>query len=313
MQLNRRDFLKLGTGGVAAGMLKPGSAQAWESKAPPDSESFSCLTDISRCIGCRKCELACNEINELPPPAQALDDLRVFDRERRPDAANFTVVNRYHSGRVDEDGVLVPDYVKVQCMHCLDPACASACITGALNKQDNGAVHYDVSKCIGCRYCMVACPFEIPAYEYHKPLTPRVRKCTLCEEEFTRKQRPPACATVCPTEAITFGKRSTLLELAHKRLEQNPARYVQHIYGEKEVGGTAWMYVSSVPFSKLGFLKLPHKPMPKLSETVQHSLFSYLWSPILLFTVLSIVLFKKGKRQTLEHHDTEVQEEEKHE
>jgi Fe-S-cluster-containing dehydrogenase component len=313
MQLNRRDFLKLGAGGVAAGMLKPASARAWESKAPPDSESFSCLTDISRCIGCRKCELACNEINELPPPAQALDDLRVFDRERRPDAAHFTVVNRYHSGRVDEEGALVPDYVKVQCMHCLDPACASACITGALSKQDNGAVHYDVSKCIGCRYCMVACPFEIPAYEYHKSLTPRVRKCTLCEEEFTRKQRPPACATVCPTEAITFGKRSTLLELAHKRLEQNPARYVQHIYGEKEVGGTAWMYISSVPFSKLGFLKLPHKPMPKLSETLQHSLFSYLWSPILLFTVLSIVLFKKGKRQTLEHHDTEVQEEERHE
>ncbi|MGM0416937.1 MAG: hydrogenase 2 operon protein HybA [Thermodesulfobacteriota bacterium] len=313
MQLNRRDFLKLGAAGLTASVVKPESTHAWESKAPPDTESFSCLTDITRCIGCRKCEKACNEINELPPPAQALDDLTVFDQVRRPDVGNFTVVNRYHSGRVDEDGKLVPDYVKVQCMHCVDPACVSACITGAMSKSDNGAVHYDAARCIGCRYCMVACPFEIPAYEYHKPITPRVMKCTLCEAEFTRNKRPPACATICPTEAITFGKRSTLLELAHKRLEQNPARYEPHIYGEKEVGGTAWMYISGVPFAKLGFLQLPHKPLPKLSETLQHSLFSYLWSPALLFTILSIVLFKKGKHEALERHEGTREEEDRDE
>lgn len=306
MHLNRRDFLKLGVAGAAAGAVSPKRVNAWESSAPADSESFSCLTDITRCIGCRKCEKACNEINKLPAPAQALDDMTVFDHERRPDVCNFTVVNRYHSGRIDEDGKIVPDYVKVQCMHCLDPACVSACITGAMSKQKNGAVHYDAAKCIGCRYCMVACPFEIPAYEYDKPITPRVMKCTMCEEEFTRHQRPPACASVCPTEAITFGKRSTLLEVARKRLQRYPASYEQHIYGENEVGGTAWMYLSGVPFAKLGFLKLPHKPMPRLSETLQHSLFSYLWSPALLFTVLSVVLFKKGRHEALNNPEARI-------
>ena len=170
-----------------------------------------------------------------------------------------------------------------------------------MSKRENGAVHYDVSKCIGCRYCMVACPFEIPAYEYHNPLTPRVMKCTMCEPEFSEKGHPPACATVCPTEAITFGKRSTLLQVARQRLQKYPGRYVPHIYGEKEVGGTAWMYISSVAFPKLGFLKLPHKPMPRLSETLQHSLFSYLWSPALLFASLSFVLFRRKGAQAYAH------------
>jgi len=296
--------MKLGAAGVASSLVRPKNAQAWESKAPPDTESFGCLTDISRCIGCRKCEKACSEINKLPPPMQPYDDLTVFDQTRRPDAEHITVVNRYHTGRLDENGKLAPNYVKIQCMHCVDPACVSACITGAMTKSDSGAVHYDASKCIGCRYCMVACPFEIPAYEYHKPLMPQVIKCTLCEAEFTRNNRPPACATVCPTEAITFGKRSTLLELAKKRLQKNPAQYVQHIYGEKEVGGTAWLYISSVPFAKINFLKLPHKPLPKLSETLQHSLFSYLWSPIVLFTILSVVLFKRSKKDVLPSSNT---------
>ncbi len=309
MQMDRRKFLKWGLAGAVAGMVSPQTASAWESKAPPDGESFSCLTDISRCIGCRKCEKACNEINELPPPAQAFDDLRVFDQRRRPDVRSFTVVNRYHSGRIDADGGLLPDYVKVQCMHCLDPACVSACITGAMSKKENGAVHYDASKCIGCRYCMVACPFEIPAYEYHNPITPKIMKCTMCETEFTEKNRPPACATVCPTEAITFGTRSTLLRMAKNRLQDYPATYVPHVYGEHEVGGTAWLYISSAPFAQLDFISLPHKPLPKLSETLQHSLFSYLWSPALLFTLLSLVMFKQGKHAQLADIEVDAEKE----
>jgi Fe-S-cluster-containing dehydrogenase component len=206
------------------------------------------------------------------------------------------VVNRYYTGRLDERGQPLADFVKVQCMHCQDPACASACITGALSKRDDGAVVYDVSKCIGCRYCMVACPYEIPAYEYHKPVTPRVMKCSFCENLLREQNKPPACAAICPTEAITFGRRSTLLKVAKKRLRFNPGRYVSHIYGEKEVGGSSWLYLSAVPFAKLGFLTLPNKPLPKLTETLQHSLFSYLWSPALLFSALSAVMFHEHKK-----------------
>ncbi len=303
MQLKRRSFLKLFAVGSAATVVSPRPAKGWQSTAPADS--YACLVDVSRCIGCRKCEQACNAVNELPLAQTSFADLTVFDEKRRPNATQLTVVNRYHTGRIDNKGLLVSDFVKVQCMHCQDPACVSACITGALSKSKTGAVHYDVSKCIGCRYCMVACPFEIPAYEYNNPLTPRVMKCTFCETLLREQNKAPACATICPTEAITFGKRTSLLQVAKKRQHNDPGRYIKHIYGEKEVGGTCWLYLSSVPFEKLGFLKLPNRPLPKLSEMLQHSLFSYLWSPALLFTLLGGIMYRNNNKHLALAEDQE--------
>jgi formate dehydrogenase beta subunit len=289
MELNRRSFFKiLGAAGASITAVKA-KAHAWESKAPPDP--LGCLVDLTRCIGCRKCEQACNEVNALPTPDRSFKDLTILDTKRRPDEKTFTIVNRYYSGKIDERDQLIPTFVKIQCMHCQDPACVSACIVGALTKKENGTVHYDVSKCIGCRYCMVACPFEIPAYEYHNPITPQVMKCTFCFDRISKEGGKPGCAAICPVEAITFGKRSTLLELAKKRIKENPADYIDHIYGENEVGGTSWMYIAGVPFEKIGFNQLPSDPMPKLSETVQHSLFSYLWSPIALYGILAGVMW----------------------
>jgi len=138
---------------------------------------------------------------------------------------------------------------------------------------------------------MVACPFEIPAYEYNDPITPRVRKCTFCFDRVSKEDGKPGCAQICPVEAITFGKRKTLLNVAKKRIKENPGKYIKHIYGEHEAGGTSWMYISGVPFEKLGFNKLPNEPMPKLTESIQHSLFSYLWSPIALFGLLGGVMW----------------------
>ncbi|ADU61806.1 MAG: 4Fe-4S dicluster domain-containing protein [Pseudodesulfovibrio sp.] len=287
MEISRRLFMgALGVAGVAA--TTPRDAQAWQSKAPPDP--YGCLVDLTRCVGCRKCEQACSEVNSLPALAVRFDDLTILDIKRRPEHDSFTVINRHYSGRLDDNDKPVPTYVKVQCMHCQDPACVSACITGALTKKENGTVHYDVDKCIGCRYCMAACPFEIPAYEYHEPITPRVRKCTFCYERIEKEGGKPGCASICPVEAITFGKRSQLLTLAHTRIDSDPARYVDHVYGESEVGGTSWLYVSGVDFEKVGFQKLPSQPMPKITETIQHSLFSYLWSPLVLFGVLGGIM-----------------------
>ncbi len=144
---------------------------------------------------------------------------------------------------------------------------------------------------------MVACPFEIPAYEYHDPITPKVMKCTFCYDRISKGGGLPGCATICPTEALTFGKRETLLKVAKKRLKENPSKYINRVYGEKEVGGTSWFYISSVPFEKVNLPLLPDKPLPKLSETMQHSLFSYLWSPIALFGVLGAFMYKSNKAQ----------------
>jgi Fe-S-cluster-containing dehydrogenase component len=266
-----------------------------ESKAP--SDPYGCLVDISRCIGCRKCEHACAEVNGLPEPERPDCNCTIFEKKRRPDDQAFTVVNRFFTGKLDKFVKPDPTYVKVQCMHCQDPACVSACIVGALTKDATGAVRYNVDKCIGCRYCMVACPFEIPAYEYHDPLLARVRKCTFCYDRISQTGGLPGCATRCPTEAITFGKRETLLKVAKKRLRENPGKYIQHVYGEKEVGGTSWIYISETPFVELNLPVLPEKPTPELSETIQHSLFSYLWSPIALFGALGAVMFTTNRNR----------------
>ncbi len=292
MDLTRRHFFKI-MGAAGAGVTAgASSAGAWESKAPPDP--FGCLVDLTRCIGCRKCEHACAEVSGLPTPERPDCQCTIFERNRRPDDTAYTVVNRYFTGKLDRYDKPEPTFAKIQCMHCQDPACVSACIVGALTKDDTGAVRYDVTKCIGCRYCMVACPFEIPAYEYHDPMTPRVMKCTFCYDRISKERGLPGCATICPTEAITFGKRMVLLEVARKRVADNPAKYLNHIYGEKEVGGTSWLYISGIPFEQVNLPALPDNPSPKLSETIQHSLFSYLWSPIALFAALGVFRIGSG-------------------
>ena len=301
MNLTRRGFFKVaGAAGAAVATAKPKSARARSLKAPPDA--YGCLVDLTRCVGCRKCEHACNQVNSLPPPERSFEDPTVMNKVRRPDEKAFTVINRYFPGQYNERNQLVPTFVKIQCMHCQDPACASACIVGALSKEADGSVRYDASKCIGCRYCMVACPFEIPAYEYHNPVTPRVMKCTFCYDRIAKENGLPGCAGICPVEAITFGKRSVLLTTAKKRIKDNPSKYVDRIYGEKEVGGTSWMYISGVPFEKIGFIDVPEEPTPKLAETIQHSLFSYLWSPIALYGILGGVMWaSRNKREQNEN------------
>jgi len=302
MKLDRRNFFKvMGAATGATLTARPRDAAARSLKAPPDA--YGCLVDLTRCVGCRKCEEACNTVNALPPPDRSFEDPTVLNTLRRPDEKAYTVVNRYFPGTRDTQNQLVPAFVKIQCMHCQDPACASACIVGALTKEANGSVHYDVSKCIGCRYCMVACPFEIPAYEYQDPITPRVMKCTFCFDRISKEGGLPGCAEICPTEAITFGKRSTLLKVAKDRIEKNPAKYLDKIYGEREVGGTSWMYISGVPFEKLGFISVPDQPTPKLSETIQHTLFSYLWSPIVLFGLLGGIMWTSNRNGDVSQTD----------
>ena len=247
MAISRRKFLGwLGAAGV--GTTIGSSARAASNKhftGHPGSKGV--LFDVERCIGCRRCEAACNTVNDLPPPEQPFDDLAVLEQTRRTTAKTYTVVNRYETKSTEK----APVFRKIQCNHCLEPACASACFVSAFTKTKEGAVIYDASVCVGCRYCMIACPFEIPTYEYDEPLTPRVMKCTMCYPRV-KKGLLPGCVESCPVEALSYGTRDDLLKVARERINKYPDRYIDHIYGEKEMGGTNWLTISGTPFSQIG-------------------------------------------------------------
>ena len=293
MKLSRRGFFKvMGASGAALAAIPVSARTSVEMKGPQDG--YGCLVDTTLCVGCRKCEQACNERHRLPQPQESFEEMTVLENERRMDEHSYTVVNKYYPKNI---GTLTwrtrPTFVKFQCMHCNDPSCVSACIVGALTKQPNGAVIYDAKKCIGCRYCMVACPFQVPAYEYHNALTPEVRKCTFCFESL-KKGGLPACAQVCPREVITFGKKSELMRLARWKIKSKPGKYVDHIYGEHEVGGTSWMYLAAEPFENIGFPKLGTKAPPRLTEAIQHGLFQYFAAPVILYAVLGGIMWGTG-------------------
>jgi len=302
MKLSRRSFFKI-VGAAGAGMaVKPEPADA-SGPGLQDTE-YGCLVDTTLCVGCRKCEQACNQRYSLPKPIESFEEMTVLENERRMDETSYTVVNKYYPKNI---GTLTwrqrPTFVKFQCMHCNDPSCVSACIVGALVKQPNGMVTYDAAKCIGCRYCMVACPFQVPAYEYDEPLTPQVRKCTFCFE-YVADGGLPACAQVCPREAITFGKKTDLLDLARWKMKNNPDKYVDHIYGEHEVGGTSWIYLASEPFETIGFPKLGTKAPPRLTEAIQHGLFQFFAAPIGLYAALGTTMWLTGFLKETRHGAT---------
>lgn len=289
---NRRDFLKT-AGIVTASLIGADSVNASTTKTL-DSDRIGVLVDTTLCIGCRKCEYACNDVNGLPnQPISNFDDKSVFAEERRLTDTQFTVVNRY-KGKGSESR---PLDVKIQCMHCEDPACTSACIVGALEKHSNGPVTYDAWKCIGCRYCMVACPFQVPAYEYDEALTPRVMKCTFCFSRLN-EGKLPGCVDICPEEALAFGRRDDLLIYAREKIYRFPERYIDHIYGEKEVAGTSWLYLASVPFTNLGFPDLPETSPTKYTEPVQHGIFKWFNVPILLFGLMGLLMRLTGRKES---------------
>jgi len=211
------------------------------------------LHDATKCLGCGQCQTACAEWNN-PSAANGL----IVGSAREPLAPDTWTRVRYTD--VTYNGASLRVNTKVQCMHCLEPACAAACPVGALHKTEAGPVVYDQSKCFGCRYCIVACPFGIPTYQWDSPV-PWVRKCTLCADRLA-EGKLPACVEACPTGALTFSNdRKDLLLQAGLRMAKDPDKYVHHIYGEKELGGTSWLYISPVPFEMLGFRTLDGGPV----------------------------------------------------
>jgi formate dehydrogenase iron-sulfur subunit len=243
MGMDRRTFLKgVGTGIAAAvpgSSLLTGNLEAKEVGA--GKEFMGILVDTVRCVGCRSCEMACAEANGMPVPD--IGDASALEKIRPTSVTQLTVVNRY---KTDKGEV----FAKKQCMHCNQPGCVSACLVNAMKKQPDGAVTWETN-CMGCRFCMVSCPFDIPKFEYESAV-PKILKCSLCWERLKKGQKP-ACVEACPAEALTFGLRRQLIEEANRRIYTESGKYISHIYGEREVGGTGYLYISAVPFEQIGF------------------------------------------------------------
>jgi len=207
--------------------------------------TFGLLFDSTRCVGCGACTAACKEQNHLPLPIEA-----------ETTAYTWTVVEQRNGA-----------FIRRLCMHCLDPTCVSVCPVGALTKTAEGPVVYDAKRCIGCRYCIMACPFGVPKYQWDRAL-PVVGKCILCADRVA-EGKATACATACPTGATLFGDRESLVREARRRLETEPQRYVDHVYGLDEAGGTSVLLLAGLPFDQLGLrTDLPRHPMPLLTWQV---------------------------------------------
>ncbi|MFO7445853.1 MAG: 4Fe-4S dicluster domain-containing protein [Ignavibacteriaceae bacterium] len=291
---SRRHFFK--TAGLLTATITAVSTKP--AKAGPENilsnDRMGVLVDTTACIGCRNCEWACRKAHDLPAGnIDSYEDKSVFKQMRRPDKSALTVINQYENTKQ----INSPINVKTQCMHCDHPACVSACIVGAFSKKENGSVVWDTDKCIGCRYCMVACPFQVPSFEYDKALDPLIQKCDLCFER-TKEGLLPACVDICPVEAMTYAPRSELIKIARERIKRYPEKYINHIYGETEVGGTSWLYIAGQDLVKSKAMpKLGTKPAPGVSESIQHGIFAYFVPPASLYALLAGIMWLGKKKK----------------
>ena len=311
--MNRRDFLKASLGGAAAAATST-SAVARQNLEPAP-EAVGMLFDTTLCVGCKACVTACKAVNDMPPTMMG-DDVQ-WDSARDLSHETLNVIKVYTNGNPVTKDAEIDGFAfeKRSCMHCVDPGCVSVCpVTALIRDPRTGVVSYDVDACIGCRTCMTGCPYNVPQFDYDNPFG-ALHKCELCNQkgvERIDKGMMTGCAEACPTGATLFGSREALLEEAKRRLAlkpgdiynypmgdvRNPSRtheaevpeYQQHVWGEKEAGGTNVMHISSIPFEKLGMPPLPDRSYVSISETIQHTLYSYLALPAVVLGGLSYVV-----------------------
>jgi Fe-S-cluster-containing dehydrogenase component len=346
MSIDRRNFLKglaVGAASLGAGsVMGPAVARSGKELVPG---AVGILYDATQCIGCKACEVACKEANDLPPvenPAldQAYGVEGVWDAADDLNSRTMNKIKAYPGLQAVEasraDAVLAEptvggakadavSFVKRACMHCVDPDCVSACPVSALTKNpETGIVQYNPDACIGCRYCQIACPFNIPKFEFDKTF-PKIVKCQMCTD-LVEAGGIPACCDACPTGASLFGPVAELREEGHRRLAAEPgssieypihslnsgdskvatvADYTPRIYGETETGGTQYMLMADVPFEDLGLPALGDESRARLSETIQHTLYGGMIAPTLLLGGLVYAAYR-NTREEREHADDEI-------
>lgn len=311
--MKRRDFLKASLGGSAA-LMGAGNAEARGNLEPAD-EAVGMLYDSTLCIGCKACVAKCKEVNGMPPTP--LGEETAWDAAHDLSAQTLNVIKVYSEGKGDLKDAVKDGYAfeKRSCMHCVDPGCVSVCPVTAMRRDPKtGIVTHHPDACIGCRTCMVGCPYNVPQFDYDNPFG-EIHKCQMCNQagvERIDKGQMTGCAEVCPTGATLFGSRKALMEEAKRRMTLKPGEvynyprgdvstpesyhekavpeYQDHIWGEKEAGGTNVLHISSIPFDQLGMPPLEERSYASISETVQHTLYSYMALPAIALAGLTYVV-----------------------
>jgi len=292
MSTDRRGFFK-NIAAAATLTAIPTAALAREKhKAPADAVGL--LYDATKCIGCKACVVKCKEVNNLPADTDGYGG-GLYDAPNSLNGTTKNVIQLYKNAGEES-------FVKKQCMHCIDPACVGACMLGALQKSKFGVVAYDPDKCVGCRYCQAVCPFNVPQFQWTK-IAPRIVKCELCKDRLAEGEEP-GCTEVCPRKAVIFGSYADLLDEAHKRLRENPGKYVPKVYGEHELGGTQVLYLSHIEFEKLGFRFSQQRSVPDLQQTVSHGIYKGFAGPVALYALLGAVMFRNRKKNPEEEKES---------
>ena len=291
MKISRRGAFKVAAFGAAtaAGARR---AEAREKKEAP-ADATGMLYDATMCIGCKACVSACRRANSLEMEAHS----RLYD-DPIDLSANTANIIKFYEG---EEGTA---FIKQQCMHCIDPACAAACMMGSFQKRQNGIVTWKPERCIGCRYCQVACPFNIPKFEWNSA-TPAMVKCQMClakagttQEGQLNEIGQPACTEVCPRKAVIYGPYEELKAEALRRIAENPDKYEDHVYGLDEVGGTQVLYLTAkgISFSKLGLPELGTEPVPALPVGLQHTIYKGFIAPVAVYGVIAGLVWRSRRQ-----------------
>jgi len=312
MDIKRRDFLKIAAGG---GMLLAAGEPAFarEPKQLPP-EAVGILYDATVCIGCKVCQVACKENNEMPAEHTAREG--IWDDPIDLSSKTLNIIKTYKNGTGEAKDTEINgfSFIKRHCMHCVDPSCVSACPVSALKKDPrDGVVSYNKDACIGCRYCQIACPYNIPKFEFDKPF-PRIRKCQLCNHRY-KDGKFSACCEFCPTGASIFGKVTDLLEEAKKRLALKTgdyynypvahvksanksyrpvSKYINYVFGEKDGGGAQYLLLAGVPFEKLGLPQLSGSADAAFSEGLQHTLYKGMIAPGVVLAGLLFAAYRSA-------------------
>ena len=338
MAINRRDFLKFSAG--TGLMLTAGATSGRASEAPKlPPEAVGILYDATLCIGCMSCMVNCKKANAEPGGALFHKDTagqipyefpltdKIYDAPTRLSSKTLCIIKAYRDGdpaKAEEKGAPAFSFIKNHCLHCIEPACVAVCPVAALQKQkDTGIVTYNKTKCFGCRYCQVACPFGIPMYEFEKA-SPSVVKCQLCNHRYAQGKYS-ACCEFCPTGASIFGRVEDLREEAKRRLalkpgdayaypvhhvkgdkrtEQEVAKYVDHVYGLDEAGGTQYLFLAGVDFDKLGFNpKITNQVYPDFTWDYVSHVPALIGTLLVAGTVTRLVTQRIEKNKTNEKGD----------
>lgn len=281
MTVSRRELLI----GAACGVASAPMALASSPTPKAREDAVGMLYDATVCIGCKACVAACTTANGLIPDTRLSGGLWQMPTDLNAQTKNIIMLAR------DGD---TTSFVKKQCMHCLDPACVSGCPFKALTKGKYGIVEWEPSRCIGCRYCEISCPFDVPRFEWTE-FNPKIVKCELCNFRLAEGEQP-ACTDVCPTHAVIFGTRADLLAEAKRRIAASPGKYYQdRVYGEGDLGGTQVLYLSHLPFSKLGLPDVGKTSRAYEGSKVHNFLYKGMVIPTAVYAVLVAAIRRRFK------------------